>query len=89
MENAEHNKVLETLIRPLTFPVAAKLSPEAEAPKEFNRPSQTLEHVADGLTVTHKRGVSRVPTPFFGMRMRPQFPERYGELEEYCGTKDD
>jgi uncharacterized protein (DUF169 family) len=55
----------------------------------FAIPKSEFENVADGITVTHKRGVSRVPTPFFGMRMRPQFPERYGDLEEYCGTKDD
>jgi uncharacterized protein (DUF169 family) len=43
--------------------------------------------VREGLTETHRRGVSRVPTPFFGMRMEPQFPERYAELERRCGLR--
>lgn len=54
----------------------------------FAIPRAEFENLADGLLVTHKRGVSRVPTPFFGMRARPQFPERYGELEDYCGTRE-
>ncbi len=46
-------------------------------------PAATLE----GLEVTHKKGVSRIPTPFFGMRMRPEFPKRYEQLEKLCGMK--
>ncbi|MCB2168912.1 MAG: DUF169 domain-containing protein [Deltaproteobacteria bacterium] len=55
----------------------------------FAVPRGEFENVAQGLEITHKRGVSRIPTPFFGMRMQPQFPERYAELEEYCGTRSD
>ncbi len=54
----------------------------------FSVPSGEFENVARGLEITHKRGVSRVPTPFFGMRAKPVFPERYAELEEYCGIRE-
>ena len=53
----------------------------------FAIPGSQLAVVAEGLEVTHKRGVSRIPTPFFGLRARPEFPARYLELERYCGTK--
>ncbi|MEW5723374.1 MAG: DUF169 domain-containing protein [Thermodesulfobacteriota bacterium] len=53
----------------------------------FSIPRNELAGVIQGLETTHTRGVSRIPTPFFGMRMRPQFPERYQELEVHCGIK--
>ena len=42
MENAELSQVLEAYLRPLTFPVAAKLSEAPEVPKGYSRPSQTM-----------------------------------------------
>ncbi|NPV93172.1 MAG: DUF169 domain-containing protein [Firmicutes bacterium] len=55
----------------------------------FSMPRSRFEGVARGLDVTHKRGVSRIPTPFFGIRTRPEFPPRYAELEQFCGTDKD
>lgn len=55
----------------------------------FSMPKSQFVGVAEGLEVTHKRGVSRIPTPFFGIRTAPEFPPRYLELEKYCGTKND
>ncbi len=54
----------------------------------FALPRPEFDNLADGLATTHKRGVSRVPTPFFAQRMEPRFPPRYAELERYCGIKD-
>lgn len=53
----------------------------------FSIPRGQLENVVEGLEVTHKRGVSRIPTPFFGLRMAPEFPQRYQELAEFCGIE--
>lgn len=50
-------------------------------------PIPQLQNVIEGVEVTHKRGVSRIPTPFFGLRMEPEFPKRYEELAEFCGIK--
>ncbi len=54
----------------------------------FSIPRSQIEAVIEGLETTHKRGVSRMPTPFFGIRIEPQFPERYAELAEFCGIMD-
>lgn len=54
----------------------------------FAVPRGEFSHVAEGLEVTHKRGVSRIPTPFFSMRMEPAFPARYAELERFCGLRE-
>lgn len=51
----------------------------------FSIPAGQLNNVVEGLEITHKRGVSRMPTPYFGIRMEPEFPKRYQELAEYCG----
>ncbi len=51
----------------------------------FSIPQSRIEAVLEGVEVTHKRGVSRIPTPFFGLRMKPEFPKRYQELAEFCG----
>ena len=53
----------------------------------FSMPRSRFAHVAEGIEVTHQRGVSRIPTPFFSMRMEPQFPKRYEALQAYCGIK--
>jgi uncharacterized protein (DUF169 family) len=55
----------------------------------FSIPKSQIEAVLEGLEITHKRGVSRIPTPFFGLRMKPEFPKRYEELSLYCGLKPD
>lgn len=52
----------------------------------FSIPRGQLESVVEGVEVTHKRGVSRIPTPFFGLRIEPEFPKRYQELAEFCGS---
>ena len=53
----------------------------------FAMPWAEAPTVREGLEQTHRRGVSRVPTPFFGMRMEPSFPERYAELERHGGLR--
>jgi len=50
----------------------------------FSIPKSQVEAVLEGVEVTHKRGVSRIPTPFFGLRMKPE-SERYGKLAQLCG----
>jgi len=50
----------------------------------FSIPGGKLAAVLEGLEITHKRGVSRVPTPFFGLRMKPEFPQRYEKLIKFC-----
>jgi uncharacterized protein (DUF169 family) len=51
----------------------------------FSIPKSQVEAVLEGVEVTHKRGVSRIPTPFFGLRMKPEFPKRYEKLAQFCG----
>lgn len=53
----------------------------------FAIPRAQLEDVAAGLAATHKAGAMRFPTPFYGLRARPQFPEKYSGLEEEFGIK--
>lgn len=53
----------------------------------FSMPKSKIADTLEGLEVIHKKGVSRIPTPFFGMRVRPEFPKRYAELEKVCGIK--
>lgn len=53
----------------------------------FAIPRAQLEEVAAGLAATHKTGAMRFPTPFYGLRARPQFPEKYRGLEEEFGIK--
>ncbi|MBM4272572.1 MAG: hypothetical protein FJ139_10545 [Deltaproteobacteria bacterium] len=55
----------------------------------FSIPKSQIEAVLEGLEVTHKRGVARIPTPFFGLRMKPEFPKRYDELATFCGLSKD
>lgn len=54
----------------------------------FAIPKTRIEAVLEGVETTHKRGVSRIPTPFFGLRMKPEFPKRYEELAMFCGLKE-
>jgi uncharacterized protein (DUF169 family) len=53
----------------------------------FSIPKSKIAGTLEGLEVIHKKGVSRIPTPFFGMRMRPEFPKRYEEMEKVFGMK--
>jgi uncharacterized protein (DUF169 family) len=54
----------------------------------FSIPREKIAGTLEGLEAMHKKGVSRIPTPFFGMRMKPEFPKRYKELERICGFED-
>jgi uncharacterized protein (DUF169 family) len=54
----------------------------------FSIPVSKIAGVLEGIETTHKRGVSRVPTPFFGMRQKPEFPKRYEELGKAFGMAD-
>jgi len=51
----------------------------------FAIPRHRLEEVLNGLAATHKVGAMRFPTPFQGLRAKPQFPEKYRSLEEMFG----
>ena len=53
----------------------------------FAIPRARLEDVTAGLAATHKAGGMRFPTPFQGLRARPQFPEKYHRLEEMFGVR--
>ncbi|NLK51733.1 MAG: DUF169 domain-containing protein [Syntrophomonadaceae bacterium] len=53
----------------------------------FAIPASQLQNVTEGLIGTHKSGVARIPTPFFGASARPVFPPSYEELDQYCGLK--
>lgn len=46
----------------------------------FAVPGNMFETVAIGLEQTHKKGVAKIPTPFFGMMGEPRFPQPYGEV---------
>lgn len=53
----------------------------------FAIPRACLEDVTEGLAATHKVGAMRFPTPFQGVRARPQFPKKYHKLEEMFGVR--
>lgn len=46
----------------------------------FAVPQNMFEIVATGLEQTHKKGVAKIPTPFFGMMGQPRFPQPYEEV---------
>ena len=52
----------------------------------FAIPRACLEDVTAGLAATHKAGGMRFPTPFQGLKARPQFPEKYHGLEKMFGV---
>lgn len=54
----------------------------------FAIPSSKFESVAEGVEATHKGGVARIPTPFFGIQSEPKFPIVYDELHRYCGLSE-
>jgi uncharacterized protein (DUF169 family) len=54
----------------------------------FAIPKEKIQNVVEGIQGTHKSGVARIPTPFFGVTAKPKWPPSYGELAKYCGLKD-
>lgn len=54
----------------------------------FSIPAKDIPGLIEGLIATHKAGASRQPTPFYGVRMKPVFPEKYNDLQKYCGLGD-
>jgi len=55
----------------------------------FSTPYCKIESLIEGITVTHKSGVARYPYPAYGLRMEPQFPERYQAVVELAKGKKD
>lgn len=53
----------------------------------FAIPRSQFKSMAEGLEATHKTGVARIPTPFFGIHSHPVFPTLYEKLEKYCGIR--
>lgn len=54
----------------------------------FAAPACKLEEVAAGVEATHKGGIARIPTPFLGMRGKPVYPEKYGEVARLFGMEE-
>lgn len=48
----------------------------------FSIPYAKFQSIITGLTETHKRTASRIPTPFMGMTQTPVFPASYMEAAE-------
>ena len=46
----------------------------------FAIPAEKIAEIARGLEETHKQGLSRFPTPFFGLLAEPNFPTKYWDL---------
>ena len=46
----------------------------------FSIPSKCFEEVSIGIEAVHKEGLSRIPTPFYGMRIEPTFPPEYSKI---------
>lgn len=46
----------------------------------FAIPADKFAEIANGLEETHKQGLSRFPTPFFGLLAEPNFPTKYWDL---------
>jgi uncharacterized protein (DUF169 family) len=53
----------------------------------FAVPLSKTADLIEGIVTTHKSGVARYPYPVFGLRMRPQFPEKYSEIVALAGNK--
>ena len=54
----------------------------------FSIPWNKCEETIDGIIQTHKNGIARIPTPFYGLFCKPEFPDKYKELEEMLDMKD-
>lgn len=48
----------------------------------FSVPYCKIADLVEGIETTHKSGVARYPFPPYGLRMRPNFPEKYDVLLE-------
>lgn len=48
----------------------------------FSIPSNRFKDVAFGIEAVHKEGLSRYPTYFYGMNIKPNFPDKYFEIIE-------
>lgn len=46
----------------------------------FAIPSRLFEQVGKGIEAVHKEGLSRIPTPFYSMRIEPVFPPEYYQI---------
>ncbi|MBS4030053.1 MAG: DUF169 domain-containing protein [Clostridiales bacterium] len=55
----------------------------------FAVPACELANVAAGVEATHKSGIARIPTPFMGMRCKPDFPEKYTDVAKQFGIVDE
>jgi uncharacterized protein (DUF169 family) len=53
----------------------------------FCLPFSQADNFIEGILATHNSGVARMPFPIFGLRMKPQFPETYAELETEFGLR--
>jgi uncharacterized protein (DUF169 family) len=54
----------------------------------FAAPACKLQDVAEGLEITHKSGIARIPTPFAGMRAKPVYPQKYEEIAKIFGCDE-
>jgi len=43
----------------------------------FATPIGKIGNLMEGIVTTHKSGVARYPYPHFGLRVRPEYPEKY------------
>lgn len=48
----------------------------------FSIPANQFQDVAFGIEEVHKHGLSRFPTPFYGLLLEPKVPAKYWELLE-------
>lgn len=46
----------------------------------FSVPRSEMKKIGEGLEITHKMGMARMPTPFHGVRVTPAFPDKYYEI---------
>ncbi|MDR2302937.1 MAG: DUF169 domain-containing protein [Deltaproteobacteria bacterium] len=53
----------------------------------FSCPGTKIDDLIEGITTTHKSGVARYPYPVYGLRMAPQYPEKYEPLVEMARLK--
>jgi uncharacterized protein (DUF169 family) len=48
----------------------------------FSIPSKYFKDIAIGIEAVHKEGLSRFPTYFYGMGLKPAFPPEYWSILE-------
>lgn len=54
----------------------------------FSFPPSRATELMEGIVNTHQSGVARYPYPVFGLRMKPQFPEKYEALVKLAEEKN-